>query len=216
MRRDSTPCAQGVHRRIPLNLVGTTRTKHKGPEAGASGPLFLAGFSRSSRRNAPHGTPLAGTHGRPRRCWPRTESDSRHQGRRHVAQGLAAQWTMVGADGFRPHPVPLHFTLWIDTLNRGARHYGHSELPQRPQLTLGWRAPLAARNSTNRPSGRKDSFSLRLWSQWKSTPTPCGHITFLWKNHEISTHSAAPSIRNNRFLRNVVQGESVPFPHNLQ
>ena len=53
-----------------------------------------------------------------------------------MAQFSPAPRTKIGAVGFRPHPIPLHFTLWIDTLNRGARHYGHSELPQRPQLTL--------------------------------------------------------------------------------
>jgi len=48
-----------------------------------------------------------------------------------MAQRFAAKRALVGADYLRPHPIPLHFTLWIDTLNRGARHDGHSELPQR-------------------------------------------------------------------------------------
>lgn len=94
-----------------------------------------------TQRNAPLGTPLAGTHGRPRRCGSWTKTHSRHQRRRHMAQRLATKRTLVGANCLRPHPIPLHFTLWIDTLNRGARHDGHSELPQQPPSHLG-REPL--------------------------------------------------------------------------
>src|SRR5579863_8275108 len=60
------------------------------------------------------------------------ESHSRHQRRRHVPQRFSASRAMLGAGGVGPHPISPHFTSWINTLNGGARHHGHSELPQWP------------------------------------------------------------------------------------
>jgi hypothetical protein len=102
---------------------------------------------RSPQRNAPRPAPLTGTQGRARRSRSRAESHSRHQRRRHVPQRLPARRTMIGAGGIGPHPIPLHFTLWIDTLNGGARHHGHSELPQWPpthpaEVSSPWRPEI--------------------------------------------------------------------------
>jgi hypothetical protein len=136
---------------------------HKGPEAGASGPTFFEALSRSPRRIAPHPTPLARTQGRTRRSRSPTESHSRHQRRWHVAQQLPTRGAMVGAVRFSPHPIPLHFTSWIDTLDSGARHHGHSELPQRPpthsaEVSSPWRPEI-------RRTDRADLqiLALRTW-----------------------------------------------------
>jgi hypothetical protein len=123
------------------------RTNHKGPEAGASGPSFFEAFSRSRRSYMPRPTPLAGTQGRTRRSSSWAESHSRHQRRRHMPQLFPARRAVVGAVRVGPHPIPLHFTSWIDTLNGGARHHGHSELPQRPpthpaEVSSPWRPEI--------------------------------------------------------------------------
>jgi hypothetical protein len=129
-------------------------------------------FSRFPRRIAPRPAPLAGTQGRTRRSRSRAESHSRHQRRRHVAQRLPASRAMVGADRLRPHPIPLYFTLWIDTLNSGARHNGHSELPQRPpthpaEVSFPWRPEI-------RGTGRADLqiLALRSWGVNGKPPQP--------------------------------------------
>src|ERR1700720_2016529 len=64
-----------------------------------------------------------------------------------MTQLFPARRAMVGAVRFRPHPIPLHFTSWIDTLDGGARHHGHSELPQRPPphfagMSFPWRPEI--------------------------------------------------------------------------
>jgi len=95
----------------------------------------------------PRPTPLAGTQGRTRRSRSWAESHSRHQRRWHMPQRFSASRAMLGAGGIGPHPISLHFTSWIDTLNSGARHHGHSELPQRPpvhslQVNSPWRPEI--------------------------------------------------------------------------
>jgi len=96
---------------------------------------------------APHPTPLAGTQGRTRRSWSWAESHSGHQRRRHVPQLFPASRAALGVGGTSPHPISLHFTLWIDTSNRGARHHGHSALPQWPpthpaEVSYPWRPEI--------------------------------------------------------------------------
>ena len=99
----------------------------------------------------PRPTPLAGTQGRTRRSLSWAESHSRHQWRRYVPQLFPARRATIGAGGFGPHPIPLHFTSWIDTLNGGARHHGHSELPQRPpthpaEVSSPWRPEIRGKD----------------------------------------------------------------------
>ena len=125
-------------RKVPVNKIT------KGRRLALPALRFFEAFSRSRRSYMPRPTPLAGTQGRTRRSLSWAESHSRHQRRRHVAQLFPARRAMVGAVRFGPHPIPLHFTSWIDTPNGGARHHGHSELPQRPpvhslQVNSPWR-----------------------------------------------------------------------------
>ena len=128
----------------------------------------------------PQGTPLAGTQGRTRRCRPWAEAESRHERRRDGPQRFATQRTRIGAHRLRSHPIPFDFTLRIDTLNRGARHDGHAEFPQRPFLT--WPvSPLKAGNSPDRPSELCDCYAAFLGSQWERTTRACGDVTNLWK-----------------------------------
>jgi hypothetical protein len=134
---------------------------------------FFEALSRS-RRIAPRPTPLAGTQGRTRRSRSWAESHSGHQRRRHVPQRLSARRAMVGSHSFGPHPIPLHFTSWIDTLNSGARHNGHSELPQRPpthsaEVSSPWRPEI-------RRTGRADPqiFALRTWGVNRKPPQHLG------------------------------------------
>jgi hypothetical protein len=108
-----------------------------------------------------------------------------------MAQRLSASRAMLGAGGVGPHPISLHFTFGIDTLNGGARHHGHSELPQRPTSHSVEVSPLAARNSTNGPSGLANFRSAHLWCQRKTTPTACGTAKYLWKNRENSSNHPA-------------------------
>ena len=91
---------------------------------------------------------------------------------------------MVGAVRFSPHPISLHFASWIDTLYGGARHHGHSELPQRPpthsaEVSSPWRPEI-------RGTDRADLqiFVLRAWAvnrnrpqQRVVTPQICGKTT---------------------------------------
>ena len=110
-------------------------------------PFAFEAFSRSRSTYTPRPTPLAGTQGRTRRSRSWAESHSGHQRWRHVAQLFAARRAMIRAVRFSPHPIPLHFTSWIDTLNGGARHNGHSELPQRPpthpaEVSSPWRPEI--------------------------------------------------------------------------
>ena len=162
-----------------LNLYGAQfdagcfATKNtKGRRLAPPALRFFEAFSRSRRNYVPRPTPLAGTHGRTRRRLSWAESHSRHQRWRHVAQRLPARGAMVGAVGFSPHPIPLHFTSWIDTLNSGARHHGHSELPQRPpthslQVNFPWRPEIR----------RKDRADLQIfppctWGVNRKPPQP--------------------------------------------
>ena len=108
----------------------------------------------------PRPTPLAGTQGRTRRSLSWAESHSGHQRRRHVAQLFAARRAMIRAVRFSPHPIPLHFTSWIDTLNGGARHHGHSELPQRPPTHSAEVSPFGGQRFDERTE-RTSKFSLR-------------------------------------------------------
>jgi hypothetical protein len=127
--------------KVPVTIIT------KGRRLALPALRFFEAFSRSRRRCAPRPTPLAGTQGRTRRSLSRAESHSWHQRRRHVAQRFPASRAMVGAVCFGPHPIPLHFTSWIDTLYGGARHDGHSELPQRPpthsaEVSSPWRPEI--------------------------------------------------------------------------
>jgi hypothetical protein len=115
-----------------MEYVHETSKNTKGRRLTLPPLRFFEAFSRSRSGHAPRPTPLAGTQGRTRRGWSWAESHSRHQRRRHVAQLFPARRAMVGAVPFSPHPISLHFASWIDTLYGGARHHGHSELPQRP------------------------------------------------------------------------------------
>ena len=115
-------------------------------------------------------TPLAWTQGRTRRSRSWAESHSRHQRRRHMPQCLSAGRAILSAGGIGPHPIPLHFTSWIDTLNSGARHHGHSELPQRPPVhslpvNSPWRPEI-------RGTDRADPqiLALRTWGVNRKLP----------------------------------------------
>src|SRR5258708_26531791 len=115
-----------------MKYVHETSKNIKGRRLALPALCFFEALSRSRSSYAPRPTPLAGTQGRTRRSRSWAESHSGHQRRRHVAQLFATPRAMIRAVRFSPHPLPLHFTSWIDTLNSGARHHGHSELPQRP------------------------------------------------------------------------------------
>ena len=65
-----------------------------------------------------------------------------------MAQGFAAHGTLVGADGLRSHPISPCLALWINTLNRRARHDGHSELPQRPSTRSAEASPFGGQKFT--------------------------------------------------------------------
>jgi len=151
-------------RKVPVNKIT------KGRRLALPALRFFEAFSRSRRSYMPRPTPLAGTQGRTRRSLSWAESHSRHQRRRHVAQLSPARRAMVGAIRFGPHPIPLHFTSWIDTLNGGARHHGHSELPQRPpvhslQVNSPWRPEI-------RRTDRADLqiFAPRTWGVNRKPP----------------------------------------------
>jgi hypothetical protein len=127
--------------KVPVTIIT------KGRRLALPALRFFEALSRSRRSYVPRPTPLAGTQGRTRRSWSWAESHSWHQRRRHVAQLFPARRAMVGAVRFSPHPIPLHFTSWIDTLNGGARHHGHSELPQWPpthpaEVSSPWRPEI--------------------------------------------------------------------------
>jgi len=173
-----------------MKYVYETSKNTKGRRLALPAPRFFEAFSRSRRSYMPRPTPLAGTQGRTRRSCSWAESHSRHQRRGHVPQRFSARRAMVGASGIGPHPISLHFTSWIDTPNGGARHHGHSELPQRPQLTLRKWAPLVARDSTNGPSGPANSHSAHLRRQQKTTPIACGPQRNLWKKRSTPEPAA--------------------------
>ena len=120
-------------------------------------------------------TSLAGTQRRTRRGKSRAEPDSRHQRRRDVAEGFPAQRALIGTNRFGPHPIPFDLALWIHTLNRGARHDGHSELPPAAATHPREVSPLAARNSRNRPSGRCDFCAALPGCQRETEPDSCGN-----------------------------------------
>jgi len=169
--------------------------------------------SHSPRKIAPRPAPLSRTQRWTRRSRSRAKPHSRHQRRRHMAQRLSASRAMLGAGRIGPHPIPLHFTSWIDTLNGGARHHGHSELPQRPTSHSVEVSPLAARNSTNGPSGPANFRSAHLWSQRKTTPTACGTAKYLWKNRENSSNHPAALRRLVTFSHPLRSRNQFPSPH---
>ena len=155
---------------------------------------FFEAFSCSRRCCTPRPTPLPGTQGRTRRRRSWAKSHSRHQRWRHVAQRFPARGAMVGASNIGPHPIPLHFTSWIDTLNSGARHHGHSELPQRPPTHPAEASSLGGQKFAERTE-RTCKFSLhaagvstenhpnRLWYPKKSV-----------EKHELSSNpSSSPA-----------------------
>jgi len=110
-----------------------------------------------------------------------------------VAQRLPARRAMIRAVRFSPDPIPLYFTSWIDTLNGGARHHGHSELPQRPPAhSFASELPLAARNSLNGPSGLRNLPSVHVGRQQETTPIACGRERNLWKN--VRLRNPRPSL----------------------
>jgi hypothetical protein len=148
---------------------------------------FLEAFSRSRRSHVPRPTPLAGTQGRTRRSRSWAKSHSRHQRWWHMAQLFPARRAMVGAVRFGPHPIPFHFTSWIDTLNSGARHHGHSELPQRPPTHSAEVSPFGGqrfdertertRKSSLRAAGAStENHSNCLWRQKICGKTSCTRI----------------------------------------
>jgi hypothetical protein len=124
---------------------------------------FFEAFSRSRSSYTPRPAPLAGTQRRTRRSRSWAESHSRHQRWRHVAQLFPTCWAMAGARGTGLHPISLHFTPWIDTLHSGARHHGHSELPQRPpthpaKVSSPWRPEIRGADRTD-----PQILTLRTW-----------------------------------------------------
>jgi hypothetical protein len=167
--------------KVPVTIIT------KGRRLALPALRFFEAFSRSRRSYVPRPTPLAGTQGRTRRSWSWAESHSWHQRRRHVAQLFPARRAMVGAVRFSPHPIPLHFTSWIDTLNGGARHHGHSELPQRPpthpaEVSSPWRPEI-------RRTDRADPQILapRTWGVNRNPPQQVVATTQICgKNNELS------------------------------
>ena len=151
----------------------------------------------------PRPTPLAGTQGRTRRSRSWAESHSGHQRRRHVAQFFAARRAMIRAVRFSPHPIPLHFTSWIDTLNGGARHHGHSELPQRPPTHPAEASSLGGQKFAERTE-RTCKFSLhaagvstenhpnRLWYPKKSVEKRSASHPFVPISSRLVTLSHPP------------------------
>ncbi len=118
-------------------------------------------FSRSRRSCVPRPTPLAGTQGRTRRSRSWAKSHSWHQRWRYVPQVFSARRATIRAGGIGPHPISLHFTSWIDTLNGGARHHGHSELPQRPPTHPAEVSPFGGQRFDERTE-RTHKFSRRV------------------------------------------------------
>jgi len=152
---------------------------------------FFEDLSRS-RRIAPHPAPLAGTQGRARRSRSRTESHARHQRRRHMPQLFPARRAMLGAGGVGPHPISLHFTSWIDTLNSGARHHGHSELPQRPPTHSAEVSPFGGQRFDERTE-RTSKFSLRaLGASTGNYPNRLRQPRNLWKSDRVAGHHPLP------------------------
>jgi hypothetical protein len=156
---------------------------------------FFEAFSRSWRSYTPRPTPLAGTQGRTRRSCSRAESHSRHQRRRHVPQLFAARRATIGAGGLGPHPIPLHFTSWIDTPNGGARHHGHSELPQRPPTHSAEVSPFGGQKFAERTE-RTCEFSRRAFvASTENDPNTLYVRKYLWKNASGSDLSSPNSTR---------------------
>ena len=162
LSKSSEPDFCGCSYGIEAVRVGKVpvRIKAKGRKLALPAPRFFEAFSRSRRSYMPRPTPLAGTQGRTRRSSSWAESHSRHQRRRHMAQFFPARRAVIGAVRFGPHPIALHFTSWIDTLNSGARHHGHSELPQRPPTHPAEVSPFGGQRFDERTE-RTIKFSLR-------------------------------------------------------
>jgi hypothetical protein len=91
---------------------------------------------------------LAGTESRTGREVPGTKVGAGSKRRRHVAKGLAAGRAMLGGEEIRANPVTARFTVWINTLNGGARHQGHNALPPL----------LPAQEMDESPLGSKEMF----------------------------------------------------------
>src|SRR5882762_320339 len=149
---------------------------------------FFEAFSRLPRRVAPRPTPLAGTQGRTRRSRSWAESHARHQRRRHMPQLFPARGAMLGAGGVGPHPISLHFTFGIDTLNGGARHHGHSELPQRPPTHSAEVSPFGGQKFFERTQ-RTRKFSPRaLVASIENHPNRLWQPRNLWKSDRLAGH----------------------------
>jgi len=181
----------------PLLVKLWLSTITKGRKLALPAPRFFEAFSRSRRNYMPRPTPLAGTQGRTRRSSPWAESHSRHQRRRHMAQFFPARRTTVGAGGFGPHPVPLHFTSRIDTLNSGARHHGHSELPQRPPTHPAEVSPFGGQRFDERTE-RVGKFSLRALGV--STENYPNRLWFPKKSVEKRSTPGPPPARSSRLV----------------
>jgi len=148
----------------------------------------FGGFVGLATKKSAAASPLAGTHGRTRRCCSRTQPVSGHERRRYRAQGLAAQRTPIGTDRFGPHPIPFQVAFRIDTPNGGARHDGHSELPQRPPTHSGGVTPFAARDSPNGPSELCDFCAVLRGCQWETSPTAQITAFFCGKSANPQAH----------------------------
>jgi hypothetical protein len=165
----------------------------------------------------PRPTPLAGTQGRTRRGRSWAESHSRHQWRRYVPQLFPARRATIGAGGFGPHPIPLHFTSWIDTLNGGARHHGHSELPQRPpthpaEVSSPWRPEIRGKDRVD-----TQILARRTWGVNRKPCEPHGVPKKSVEKHSTSQPSAArlsplidafPSAQPPKGIRPVIRSRS--------
>ena len=155
----------------PVDYGHETSKITKGRRLTLPALCFFEAFFRSRRSYVPRPTPLAGTQRRTRRSRSWAESHSRHQRRWHVAQFFPARRTTIGAGCIGPHPIPLHFTSWIDTLNSGARHHGHSELPQRPPTHSAEVSPLGGQKFDERTERTCKSSLRALGASTENHPT---------------------------------------------
>jgi hypothetical protein len=88
---------------------------------------------RRVRGGTERGVPgLARAERRAGRDRPWAKTGAGHEGRRNVAEGLAARGTVLGRSQIGTQPVAPVLTNRIDALDGRAWHEGHNALPQRP------------------------------------------------------------------------------------
>jgi len=84
---------------------------------------------------------LAGTQRRAGSKRSRAKMGTWCERRRNVAKGFAAGRATLRADEIGANPMTPDFTMWIYTLNGGARHKGHNALPSVAARSLSGREP---------------------------------------------------------------------------